>query len=120
MYGFLAKYKLNAAGGRLDPVGLPCLLLVGGFNFYGDQVGFGCDRVSNFEVVLANGFVVHADKKANSDLSWALKGSSSNFGVVASFDMETLPSRQVWAALIPSPLNISMSSLRCVFLIRFV
>jgi FAD/FMN-containing dehydrogenase len=88
---------LTAAGGRLGPVGVPGLLLAGGVNFYGNQVGFACTTVVNYEVVLADGTIVQANTKNNSDLFWALKGGSSNFGLVTRFDMETIPSRKVWA-----------------------
>ncbi|KAJ5106858.1 hypothetical protein N7456_003533 [Penicillium angulare] len=97
VYSYLAKYDLAAAGGRLGPVGVPGLLLAGGVNFYGNQVGFGCNTVINYEVVLADGSLVNANSTQNSDLFWALKGGSSNFGLVTRFDLETIPSTQVWA-----------------------
>lgn len=50
------------------PVGVPGLLLAGGVNFYGNQVGFSCNSVINYEVILANGTVVEANKSCNSDL----------------------------------------------------
>ncbi|RAK96785.1 FAD-binding oxidoreductase, partial [Aspergillus ibericus CBS 121593] len=97
VYSYLESYGLAAAGGRLGPVGVPGLLLAGGVNFYGNQVGFGCDTVVNYEVVLANGTVVEANRNSHSDLFWALKGGSSNFGLVTRFDMETIESTKVWA-----------------------
>jgi hypothetical protein len=72
VYSYLAKYDLAAAGGRLGPVGVPGLLLAGGVNFYGNQVGFGCDTVINYEVVLADGSIVQANKTSNQNLFWAL------------------------------------------------
>lgn len=51
----------------------------------------------NYEVVLADGSVVQANKSSNADLFWALKGGSSNFGLVTRFDIETIKSRKVWA-----------------------
>ncbi|CAG8008186.1 unnamed protein product [Penicillium olsonii] len=97
VYAYLQKFDLSAAGGRLGPVGVPGLLLAGGVNFYGNQVGFGCDTVVNYEVVLADGSIVQANKTSNQDLFWALKGGSSNFGIVTRFDLETVKSRKVWA-----------------------
>lgn len=93
----MAKSDLTAAGGRLGPVGVPGLLLAGGVNFYGNQVGFAADTVINYEVVLADGSIVEANKKSNPDLFWALKGGSSNFGLVTRFDMHTIKSSKVWA-----------------------
>jgi FAD/FMN-containing dehydrogenase len=97
VYQYLAAYDLSVPGGRLGPVGVPGLLLAGGVNFYGNQVGFACNSVINYEVVLANGTVVHASKTSNPDLFWALKGGSSNFGIVTRFDIETIKSPMVWA-----------------------
>jgi hypothetical protein len=97
VYEYLQKFDLTAAGGRLGPVGVPGLLLAGGINFYGNQVGFGCDTVVNYEIVLANGSIVEANETSYPDLFWALKGGSSNFGIVTRFDLETIKSRKVWA-----------------------
>ncbi|BAE58645.1 hypothetical protein AFCA_006635 [Aspergillus flavus] len=97
VYAYLADYDLSAPGGRLGPVGVPGLLLAGGVNFYGNQVGWSCNSVVNYEVVLADGSVVQANKTSYSDLFWALKGGSSNFGLVTRFDLETVKSTKVWA-----------------------
>lgn len=99
VYSYLGQYDLTAAGGRLGPVGVPGLLLAGGINFYGNQVGFGANTVINYEVVLADGSIVEANQTSNSDLFWALKGGSSNFGLVTRFDLQTIPSRKVWAGI---------------------
>lgn len=93
----MAKSDLTAAGGRLGPVGVPGLLLAGGINFYGNQVGFAADTVINYEVVLADGSIIEANKTSNPDLFWALKGGSSNFGLVTRFDLQTIKSSKVWA-----------------------
>jgi FAD/FMN-containing dehydrogenase len=71
--------------------------LAGGVNFYGNQVGFGCDTVVNYQVVLADGSVVEVNKDSYPDLFWALKGGSSNFGLVTRFDMQTISSPKIWA-----------------------
>ena len=97
VYNYLQAYNLSVAGGRLSPVGVPGLLLGGGINFYGNQHGFSADTVVRYEVVLSGGEIVYATKDSQSDLFWALKGGSSNFGIVTRFDMETFPSNKVWA-----------------------
>jgi hypothetical protein len=53
--------------------------------------------VVNYEVVLADGSVVEVNKTSYPDLFWALKGGSSNFGLVTRFDVETIKSPLVWA-----------------------
>ncbi|KAH7312874.1 hypothetical protein BKA65DRAFT_412515 [Rhexocercosporidium sp. MPI-PUGE-AT-0058] len=99
VYKYLAKYNLTVPGGRLAPVGVPGLLLAGGINFYGNQYGFSADNVIQYEVVLATGNIVYTSKTENQDLFWALKGGSSNFGIVTRFDIKTIPSAKVWAGV---------------------
>jgi FAD/FMN-containing dehydrogenase len=67
-------------GGRTPDVGVGGLLLGGGIPSFSSEFGFACDHVSSYEVVLANGTMVKADKNVHEDLWWALKGGGSNFG----------------------------------------
>ena len=126
VYEYLQAYDRSGAGGRLAPVGVPGLLLAGGINFYGNQHGFSADMVTEYEVVLANGEVVDATKYDYSDLFWALKGGSSNFGIVTKFVMRTVPSKEVWAGVytvadqyIPDFLAVSTPSHHAILLLRF-
>ena len=47
------------------------------------------DWIAGATVVLANATVVNASETENQDLFWALRGSGSNFGIVASFRFKT-------------------------------
>ncbi|KAK6513872.1 hypothetical protein TWF506_008303 [Arthrobotrys conoides] len=87
----LDKKKLMALGGRMSTVGVPGLVLGGGISYLTNQHGFVADQVENFQVVLANGYVVSANKYLNPDLFRALKGGSSNFGIVTRIDLRTWP-----------------------------
>lgn len=53
----------------------------------------------NFEVVLADGSVVDANSSSHADLYRALKGGSSNFGIVTRFDLNTLPNIPMWGGI---------------------
>jgi FAD/FMN-containing dehydrogenase len=97
VYSYLDKFGLGAPGGRIGPVGVPGLLLAGGVHFYGNQIGWACDNVVGYEIVLADGSLVEVSKTNHHDLFWALKGGSSNFGLVTRFDIETVRSPKVWA-----------------------
>lgn len=96
VYDFLAQSSLAVAGGRFGAVGVPGLLLGGGISYFGSQYGWSASTVANYEVVLANGTVTNANSTANPDLFWALKGGSSNFGIVTRFDMKTFPLPEIW------------------------
>jgi len=96
VYRYLEPYGLAVPGGRIGPVGVPGLLLAGGVNFYGNEVGWAADSVVNYEIVLADGSLTNVNKTHLPDLFWALKGGSSNFGIVTRFDVETIKSPKIW------------------------
>ncbi|TLD18109.1 hypothetical protein PspLS_10466 [Pyricularia sp. CBS 133598] len=90
VYTELAKYETMVLGGRASTVGVAGLILGGGNSFYSSERGFACDGVANFELVLANGSIVNANaSNEHADLYRALKGGSSNFGIVTRFDLKT-------------------------------
>jgi hypothetical protein len=68
----------------------------GGLSFFSSREGFVSDSVLNYEIVLASGSVVNANAETNSDLWYALKGGSNNFGIVTRFDFRTFPQGRFW------------------------
>lgn len=99
VYEYLDPFGLVVVGGRIAPVGVPGLLLNGGVSFYNAQYGWACDNVINYEVVLPDGKIVQANSATNSDLFLALKGGSSNFGIVTKFTLKTYVSKGIWAGV---------------------
>lgn len=99
VFSYLSQYNLTCAGGRLSPVGVPGLLLAGGVNFQGNQHGWAADNVIEYEIVLADGTVKYVTGCSDPDLFWALKGGSSNFGIVTKFKLNTFVSTQVLAGV---------------------
>lgn len=95
VYEELAKDGVTVAGGRQGIVGVGGLLLGGGISWYTGRRGFACDNVVNYEIVLASGQILNANASANSDLWLALKGGSSNFGIVTRFDVEAFPAKNL-------------------------
>ncbi len=71
----------------------------GGIAFKSRALGFGSNNVFNYEVVLANGSVVNANKQSHPDLFWALKLAGSNYGIITRFDMATYHSPVIWGAV---------------------
>ncbi|KAJ7648731.1 glucooligosaccharide oxidase [Mycena polygramma] len=63
----------------------------GGWGFTSRMWGLTLDRIRQLEVVLSNGTVTTASLTANPDLFWALRGSSSSFGIVTNIVVETFP-----------------------------
>ncbi|KAI8245332.1 putative FAD-linked oxidoreductase [Colletotrichum sp. SAR 10_96] len=73
IYNALEPYDLTVAGGRVAPVGVPGLLLAGGIGFYSNKYGFSANT---------------------------LKGGGPNFGLVTSFELQTIPSPRVFAGVL--------------------
>ncbi|KAI8311534.1 Bifunctional solanapyrone synthase [Colletotrichum sp. SAR11_59] len=105
VYSSLEPYGVTAPGGRTSTVGVAGFLTGGGNNFFSAEVGLGCDNVVNFEVVLASGKIVNANRETNSDLHKTLKGGSNNFGIVTRTDMETVDVVEIWGGQIVYPLS---------------
>ena len=98
--------RVACPGGRCSTIAVGGLALGGGLSFYLGKVGFVADNVLNFEVVLASGAIVNANKSSHSDLFIALKGGSSNSGIVTRFDIEAFEdSGKVWGGGILSITN---------------
>ncbi|KAK7935418.1 hypothetical protein PG985_000913 [Apiospora marii] len=105
VYSTLEPYGVTVPGGRTSTVGVGGFILGGGNNFYSSRVGFACDNVVNYEIVLANGQLTNANANENADLWKALKGGSSNFGIVTRFDMRAFAAGNLYGGLITHPLN---------------
>lgn len=95
VYSALQEHEVSVTGGRQSPVGVGGLTLGGGVGWTTPRTGFACDNVVNYEVVLASGEVINANASCHSDLWRALKGGSSNFGIVTRFDIETFPASNI-------------------------
>ncbi|KAF4597920.1 hypothetical protein EYR38_006312 [Pleurotus pulmonarius] len=100
VYMFLKPHGLHTVGARAPGVGVGGFLLGGGVSFLSMEHGLGSDNVIDYEVVLSNGSVVHANKAERSDLFWALKGGSTNFGIVTRFMMPTMTRPQIWGGFL--------------------
>ncbi|KAF2233370.1 FAD-binding domain-containing protein [Viridothelium virens] len=99
VYEYLQGFGRIVVGGRVPEVGL-ALTIGGGLSHLTNRFGFSCDNVISFTVVLANASVVSASAQTNSDLFFALKGGTSNFGVVTRMSLKTYPSGKAWGGLV--------------------
>ncbi|KAE8371597.1 FAD-binding domain-containing protein [Aspergillus bertholletiae] len=100
VYSTLGDHSVAVSGGRAGTVGVGGLVTGGGNSFFAAQYGLACDSVVNFEVVLADGRIVNANKTSNADLWKALKGGSSNFGVVTRIDLEAFKQGKLWGGVV--------------------
>lgn len=95
VYAAMQKHGVSVTGGRQSPVGVGGLTLGGGVGWTTPRIGFACDNFVNYEVVLANGTIINANATARPDLWRALKGGSSNYGLVTRFDINTFPASNI-------------------------
>ncbi|KAL8645069.1 MAG: hypothetical protein Q9226_007467, partial [Calogaya cf. arnoldii] len=91
---------LAVAGGQNSAVGVGGLTLGGGISFFSPRVGFVCNNILSYEVVLANGTRATASEKTNPGLWRALKGGSNNFGMVTSFVARSFLSTKIWSGFL--------------------
>ncbi|KFX86128.1 hypothetical protein V490_09212, partial [Pseudogymnoascus sp. VKM F-3557] len=67
---------------------------------FSPRVGWACEGVVNFEVVLGDGTIVNANHTSHPDLFRALKGGGNNFGIVTRFDLSTFPQGGIASSLV--------------------
>ena len=105
VYSKLDMLNLSVAGGRAAGVGVGGLTLGGGISYFSPRYGWTCDGVSNFQVVLSDGSIINANTRHNSDLVFALRGGSNNFGIVTRIDFQTFSQGLLWGGNTYHPLN---------------
>ncbi|MCJ1443024.1 MAG: hypothetical protein MMC23_003521 [Stictis urceolatum] len=97
VYRTLDAHGLAVAGGRNGAVGVGGLVLGGGISYFAPRVGWACDTVSAFEVVLGDGKMVRASRSEHPDLFRALKGGAGNLGAVTGVEMRAFKQGDILA-----------------------
>lgn len=86
LYHTLYKQGYGFPGGTCPTVAISGLVLGGGIGLPMRYLGLACDSLLEAEMVDAEGNLLTANRRENSDLFWALRGAGGgNFGVVTSY-----------------------------------
>ena len=84
-------FGLAVPGGVVSTTGIAGLTLGGGLGWLRKKHGLSIDNLLSVDIVTADGSILTASEKQNTDLFWAVRGGGGNFGVVTSFEFRLHP-----------------------------
>ena len=88
-YEALGKKQYPFPGGGCPTVGVPGLILGGGWGYSSRYLGLASDNLLEAEIIDYKGEKLIVNKDENKDLFWALMGSGGcNFGVITSMTLK--------------------------------
>jgi FAD/FMN-containing dehydrogenase len=98
---------LAPLSGSSPTVGAIGYISGGGHPLMGRAHGWAADHVRRAEVVTADGQLRMASPEEDSDLFWAIRGGSGNFGVVTGLEVDLFPVDHLFAGALIFPGEIS-------------
>lgn len=106
-------HGLATPGGRVTTTGIGGFTLGGGYGWLSPVHGLACDNLVAADVVTADGRLVRVDEEHEPELLWGLRGGSSNFGIVTSFEYALHPiGPTVLAGMLVHPLENAAETAR--------
>ncbi|MBI1278045.1 MAG: FAD-binding protein [Anaerolineaceae bacterium] len=93
--------------GSTTDVGVVGYTLGGGMGWLARKYGLSADSVNFFEMVTADGRILHVSQSENSDLFWALCGGGGSFGVITGMEIKLYAVDTVYAGNLLYPAQIA-------------
>ncbi len=107
------EFGLATPLGINSTTGVAGLTLGAGFGWFSRKRGMTIDNLKAVDIVTANGEFLRANNRENSDLFWAIRGGSGNFGIVTRFEFKLYPlGPDVLTGLVVYDLNEGVSVLK--------
>lgn len=95
-YAAFTDRKIAFTGGICEAVGVGGLAIGGGQSLFQASKGWVVDNIRQYELVLASGDIIKVNMKSHPELFRALKGGSTNFGIVTSIDLAAFDYENIW------------------------
>ncbi len=93
--------------GSSPDVGVVGYTLGGGLGWLGRKYGLAADSVRFFELVTADGRLLHASETENSDLFWGLRGGGGSLGIVTGMEIKLYPVSTVYGGNLIYPIEMA-------------
>lgn len=100
-----AEHGLAYLAGTSPDVGVVGYALGGGMSWMSRRYGVCANTVLEVELVTADGRFVLADAEHNSDIFWAVRGGSGNFGAVTAIELRLFPLTEIYAGALFWPIE---------------
>ena len=107
------RFGLAVPTGINSTTGIAGLALGGGYGWLSRAFGHTVDNIISADLVDAQGEFLHVSEQENSELFWAIRGGSGNFGVITQFEFKLHPvGPTVFGGPVVFPLSQAKSILR--------
>lgn len=101
------EFGLAPLSGSSSGVGVVGYTTGGGSGFLGRQYGYAADSVTGARVVTSNGGILDIDADNHPDLFWAIRGGTSNFGLITRLKFRMYPVSHFYAGGIYWPIELA-------------